>query len=105
MFAHVERYACLRNTAHLRKLREKYGVLMQMNANTVLNSGGFLRRMWCKNVLKQGYIDVVSSDAHSIYSRPCRMGEAFEKLVRICGKNIAQDLCIGKPNAIIHNLL
>lgn len=97
VYAHIERYPCLESAGHVRKLSEKYGVLMQMNANTVINPGGLMRRMRIRKLLQSGLIDVIASDAHNTDSRACHMAQAYEKLVQLCGQQKAQRLCINQP--------
>ena len=101
VFAHVERYSCLNSSGHIRKLREQYGVLMQMNANTVLHTGSIWRQLKIKRLLQKGLIDVVASDAHNLHSRPCRMAQAYQKLSELCGTEAAQNLFVENPEHIL----
>lgn len=104
VYAHIERYSCLKSFGHVRKLSEKYGVTMQMNANTVLNPGGLLRRMHIGKLLQSGLIDVIASDAHNVDSRACHMMQAYEKLVQLCGQTHAWNLCAEQPLKMIQDL-
>lgn len=102
VFAHVERYDCLRQIDHLRQLEEEYGVLAQMNASTVLESKkrGFFANHWPDKVLNLELIDVVASDAHSINHRSCRLAEAYLFLEKYFDKNMADLLCCDIPKCI-----
>ena len=104
IFAHVERYRCLTSPGHLRKLQEKYGVMLQMNANTVLNPGSLWRQLWCRHLLQAGLIDVVASDAHNTGARRCRLKAACEKLAALCGQETAHRLCTENPFQIFQPL-
>lgn len=95
LFAHVERYDALRSIRNVRTLRDEYGVLMQMNANTVIGKKGFLTERWVKHMLGDGYIDCVATDAHNLSSRACRMRQCHEVLTEKYGEDMAEELCGG----------
>lgn len=95
LFAHVERYDALRSLKNVRKLREEYGVYMQMNANTIINKKGFFTERWVKHMLGDGYIDCVATDAHNLTSRVCRMRKCHEVLREKYGAELADELCGG----------
>lgn len=95
LFAHVERYDALRSMKNVRKLREEFGVYMQMNANTVINPRGFFHSRWVKKMLSSGYIDCMATDAHNLTSRPCRMRQCYEVLTEQFGAEQAEELCGG----------
>lgn len=95
IYAHVERYPALRNMAHVRQLREEYGVYMQMNANTVINRKGFFFDRWVRHMLDEGHIDCVATDAHNVTSRPCNMKLCYEMLKARYGEEAALDMCGG----------
>jgi len=92
VFAHIERYLCLRDTDLIESLREDYLVSMQMNALTVLRAKGLLGDRWVKKVLKHDLIDFVASDAHNVGERRCRLGEAIEVLTALKGAEAAKKM-------------
>ena len=102
VFAHVERYACLRQIERLRELEEEYGILAQMNASTVLESKkrGLLVNHWPERVLKLGMIDVVASDAHDLNHRKCRLADAYRFLQEQYDRSMAELLCRDIPECI-----
>lgn len=93
IFAHVERYRALHRLQHIRELREEYGVYMQMNTGTITGSQGFLQNRRTLQMLDEGLIDCVATDAHNDSTRPCRMLACYEKLRQRYGKDIADELC------------
>lgn len=101
IFAHVERYRCLRRTGHVRELYEEYQVIMQMNARTVLHKQGFLMDRWIRKVIEEGWIDIIASDAHNTKSRRCCMRSAYQALERDYGMEEAQRLCVDNPKMIL----
>ena len=101
VLAHIEHYACLRQTAHLAQLREEYGVTAQMNAAAVLESGRLLQGRWVRSVLEQRLVDVIASDAHNTTDRACRLAQAYELLQNKYGTAYAEELCVRKPLMLI----
>ena len=99
--AHVERYSCLREEFSWMEELKEMGCLLQMNAETVLRSHGFLGDRWAKKALKTGMIDVVASDMHNITSRKPNMHEAREMLKRDYGNERARELTEEVPERIL----
>ena len=101
IFAHVERFRALRRRGELKRLRETYGILCQMNANTVLAARhGLFRDRWPEQVLEQDMIDLVATDAHNTGDRRCRMQEVAQALAQWIGNDQARHLCIDWPQDI-----
>lgn len=95
LFAHVERYDALRNLKNVQKLRDEFGVYMQMNTNTVTSKKGFFTERWVRHMLEDGYIDCVATDAHNLAYRPCRIQQCHEMLATKYGAEFAEELCGG----------
>ena len=92
ILAHVERYTAL-NGHCIYTLKKAFPKLRyQMNCNTVLHPGGWLRGSRIHRWLRQGLIDYVASDAHNAASRPFRMERAHEELCLLLGTNRAEEL-------------
>lgn len=95
LFAHVERYDALRSLKNVQKLRNEFGVHMQMNTNTILGKKGFFTERWVRHMLEDGHIDCVATDAHNLSYRPCRMKQCHELLTTKYGSDFADELCGG----------
>ena len=77
ILAHCERYPALtRDIPFAQYLREKYGALLQINADFVLRRKTFRESRFLKKALKQELIDLVASDAHDIHDRRTRLMDA-----------------------------
>ena len=100
IFAHIERYRCLRWPGRVQALREQYGIHMQMNADTICRKQSFFTQMWVDSMLKKGCIDVAASDAHNVTSRPCRMKACYQTLKKRFGQETADRLCMEFPGQI-----
>ncbi len=99
--AHVERYACLRQEFSWLEELKDMGAALQMNAEAVLRSHGFLGDRWARRALKTGLIDVVASDMHNISSRRQNMREAWEILRKDYGESRAAELTELNPRKIL----
>lgn len=70
VLAHVERYACLRSSAHRIEELRSMGVVIQMNYEC-LTGGLFDRNLKrCRGLLLSGLVDVLGSDMHRTDYRP-----------------------------------
>lgn len=92
VLAHVERYRCLYLRKHAFSLKEHRNVRYQVNANTVLSSGGFFRGHVLKDWFRRGLVDFVASDAHDCSKRPFLMRKAYVALERLYGQDEAKRL-------------
>jgi len=92
VLAHIERYPCLMRSGAAEQLKEDNDVFYQVNADTVLTGAGFRVNRMLKRLLAQELIDFVASDAHDTQRRPCRMSEAYERLVATVGRPYADHL-------------
>lgn len=81
--AHVERYMCMHemNLKNIELLRE-IGVLIQVNADSVLGLDGGKIKRFVKKLLKKQYVDFVGSDSHGMEDRVNNMGKCAEYLYK-----------------------
>ena len=83
ILAHAERYRCLvRSPARAMAVRDEFGLLLQMNCETVLRPRGFFRRRFVRTLLREQAVDVLASDAHDASRRPVQMRNAYRKIAR-----------------------
>ena len=93
VLAHVERCRCLlRSPERALEMREEYGLIYQMNCETVLHPRGFRERRFVRRMLKARGIDAIATDAHDALRRPARMREAYQKIAGEQGCGYAQRL-------------
>lgn len=93
VFAHVERYDCLvRDVRHVRGLRDRFDVRMQVNCKTVVRDKGLRVRRFMRDMLEMELIDYVATDAHSLARRPPRMTACYEALLESYGREVAARL-------------
>lgn len=92
ILAHVERYQCLhRDWSAIEDLR-MMDVLIQMNAQTVLNSNALVGRQFIRRLLEKNIVDFVATDAHNTSSRPVCLAQAHAFLEKHYGTEMADRL-------------
>lgn len=100
ILAHAERYEGVYDDLRfLEGILEK-GVLVQINAESVLSEKGKLIRPVCK-LIKKGYVHFIASDAHDMQKRPPRLKECTEYLCKICDKGIIEDVLFNNAKEIL----
>lgn len=101
VLAHAERYRCLRWGRRLRRLREEYHVLVQMNADTLVSRRGGLFGRWLDHCMREGLVDLVASDAHDLEQRPCALGSCAAYIEKTWGRETAERVLIQRPEEIL----
>lgn len=99
--AHVERYGrVMEDTALLRDLK-KMGILLQVNSLSVTGENGRQTKKAVRNLLKEGLVDFVATDAHSDGHRAPYMEKCAEILYKKYGGNYADALLFGNAERLI----
>lgn len=101
VLAHAERYRCLRFGNRLGRLRQEYRVVIQVNADALLQPENALTRRWMKKAMDNEWIDVIASDAHDVQQRPCVLGECAAYIEQNWGWETAERLCRTTPKKLI----
>ena len=93
VLAHPERYlAFLRSPKKTLRFRYETGVLLQVNANTILNPRNYWERRFTEYLLREGGMDAVASDAHNGVNRPVNLEAAYQRLILYTDATYAQKL-------------
>ena len=101
IFAHVERYECLKKDDRLDEIRDM-GALFQMNY-TSLNGGVFNKNTaWCKAKIKEGYISFMATDMHRTDMRKPDTKKALNWLCRYVNDDLSKLIC-DNANKVIEN--
>ena len=103
ILSHPERYDYLADKIkYLEKLHDE-GLIMQVNNSSLVKSwmDPTLRR--AIKMLKLGIVDLIGSDCHYMKSRFSNFMLAYNKLIKIVGKEEADRIAINNPNKILLN--
>ncbi len=93
ILAHAERYWSIRgDMAFLKELRDN-GVLIQIDAGSIVGAFGCCTRAFCRKILRRQMADFVSSDAHGMQTRPPGIRAAYEYIEKKCSKSYAEAVC------------
>ncbi len=102
VFAHAERYECLKKADQVRRLRKEWGVLIQVNAATMLRKYGFFRQRLINRLFEDGLVDFIGTDCHDMPGRDNHMAEAFERLNDLYGAELAHALTHGNAEKLLN---
>ncbi len=101
IFAHVERYECLKKTDQIRRLRDENDGLIQVNAGTVLRKQSFFRQRFLRHLFEDELVDFIATDSHDLPGRDNRMAAAFDQLATLYGIDTAHALTHGNAEKLL----
>ena len=101
ILAHVERYRWMENALPWVMKLSARGVLMQVTAGSLLGEYGARAEYWSRNLLDNGLVDIVASDAHNVTRRPPGLRSAFEFVTRARGAADAVRIFQETPASIL----
>lgn len=93
ILAHAERYIHLTHEMFDNSLFHRMGVLIQVNANSLIGKCDLGERMRSRRMLARRQIDLISSDAHNITTRPPGLSACYEHVCKLLGIEFANSLC------------
>ncbi len=100
ILAHVERYQCLRERwDRMQELRE-LGVLMQINAESLQGNVFDKNFRYGKSLIKNDMIDFIGTDAHDMQRRAPRIQKAEETLIKLLGRQEADQILMRNAEEI-----
>lgn len=93
VFAHVERYRCFMwQPGKAIRFKHDLPVCYQVNAPTLLASGGAVFTHFMKTMLDARAFDAIASDAHDCEFRPQQLKAAYDAVQKKCGGKYANRL-------------
>ena len=103
IIAHIERLDAFRNDPQLISQMEAMGVLMQMNADSVMGKSGLRIKKFCHNVLSAQQVHFIASDAHDAIRRPPLLKECYLHISEKYSESYARKLFWENPQAVVKN--
>jgi protein-tyrosine phosphatase len=104
ILTHPERSPWLESQYKLIVRLVRSGVWMQITAGSLVGTFGRAARHWAQQLLNDGLVHVMASDAHGVEARPPRMTEAVELVERRLGRKAARDLVVTRPAGVLRNV-
>lgn len=92
VLAHIERYSELIGDLSAVRALNDDGVVISVNARSVLGMGGRLRRHAVFRLMKAGLVRIVSSDAHDAEARGPILSDAYELVCARYGVSAADGM-------------
>ena len=80
VLAHTERYMELRNTISGTRQISEMGVILSVNASSIVGAQGFKVKRYVKNLLKERLVSLVSTDSHDDGKRSPKFKECVNRL-------------------------
>lgn len=100
IIAHIERYPCLvENLDYVRQLSDQ-GVMIQVNAGSILGEEGFSIKWYCRKLMKADLIDLIGSDAHDLKERKPNLGACAAYVEKKMGRKYARKIFVINPGRI-----
>ena len=90
VLAHVERYPAVQRDPDLLEELVSTGVLMQVNADSIMGNSGGRARATARRLLRSHMAHIVASDAHSPRSRAPRIALAYERISSLVAVEYAE---------------
>lgn len=103
VLAHVERYGCIQKKPALCAELSDMGAWIQVNADSILGIADRGLKRICKKILKNGWADIVASDAHGIKERANHLAQCRDYVEQKYGERYAELLFYRNPSKIIEN--
>lgn len=90
ILAHTERYRLSKKQVISLK---QLGVLVQLNAQSILGEAGFFPKIRTKKILSERLCDFVATDSHDLTYRPPKMKKCHQYLCKHHGCSYADFIC------------
>jgi len=101
VIAHPERNAHLREDPSLLVALVERGALVQINAGSLAGEFGHKVQKQAENLVHQGLVQLMGSDAHCSHKRPPLWPLALPQLQKLAGKEVAHTIAWKNPLAVL----
>ena len=100
IIAHMERYPAIKKTEQVKEMKSRFRALVQINARSLTRKQPLLRRGFFDGIFKEGLVDFIATDTHSMEGRGTCMTEGMKALAEKYGQ-AAADRIAGNAEALI----
>ncbi len=99
--AHAERYECLLSDRDNALLLHHLGVLLQVNAATVVGKNGSKSKQFAHRLLKENAVDFIGTDAHSVHHRAPDAAKCRDVIEKKFGEDTAYRVMRGNAEELL----
>lgn len=103
VIAHMERYLAFQKHEDFAEAVLQMGACFQVNAGSLLGNAGWAVKRFAKEMVKNGNIHFIATDAHDADRRSPAFGKAAEWLLKKCGESALQECVYDNPMMILKN--
>lgn len=103
IITHPERLTWISSYYEILKDLVVVGAWIQITAGSLLGQFGVAAERWGMQMLKDGVVHVIASDAHSDRQRKPEMRRAFDVALHVMGRSEADQMVNGRPSAALRN--
>ena len=89
IIAHMERYPAIRKIEQVKEMKSRFRALVQINARSLTRKQPLLRRGFFDGIFKEGLVDFIATDTHSMEGRGTCMTEGMKALAEKYGQAAA----------------
>lgn len=97
ILSHPERNQGILRQPELLKPLVDGGCLMQVTANSLIGAFGPTPQVLAEQMVSDGLVHFMASDAHNLKSRRPKLGRAFNRVAELAGQELAIELCCTNP--------
>jgi len=101
VIAHPERNSVLQRSMERLRAWVSMGCVLQVTARSLSGHFGKIEQHCAWNLLRNGLVHVVASDAHGAIQNPPRLDAAWRLIKHELGEDLASKLLIDNPRAIL----
>ena len=103
IIAHIERYQTFYKDPDFVESILKMGAYYQVNAGSITGNGGWLMKRFTRNMMKNGMIQFVATDAHDLNKRQPLLGAASNWIEKKLGESEMKNCMYKNPLKILEN--
>lgn len=104
ILTHPERLDWIEHHYDIVRQLAKAGTLMQITGGSLTGHFGKRAQHWSWQMLEDGLVDLLATDAHDAKNRPPRLSEAVRMVAKRCSDEEANMMVITRPQAILDNV-
>lgn len=103
IIAHIERCQAFSGSVEFAREISKMGAYYQINADCLTETFGWHIKRFAKNMLQEGLVQFVATDAHDVAVRKPVYGKAEDWLIKKIGQSEAEKILAENPKKLLQN--
>ena len=100
IIAHMERYPAIGKISQVNEMKSRFRAMVQINARSLTRKQPLMRRSFFDSLFKDGYVDFVATDTHSMPGRETCMTAGMTALRERFGDEVEEKIRL-MPNVLL----